>query len=105
MVMWVRGEKGGRGWRWRVTRWKSRIACVNQITTVKLISVIRNAPMVARNMYRPIEPIGLNIPTAGPGKGGAFRRRRGPSSRFPQNCYFHAFTKWPCEGKPIERAQ
>jgi hypothetical protein len=36
--------------RWLVIRSKSRIACVNQITTVRLTSVIRNAPMVARNM-------------------------------------------------------
>jgi hypothetical protein len=35
---------------------------VNQITTVRLTRVIRNAPIVARNMYRPIDPIGLNIP-------------------------------------------
>jgi hypothetical protein len=48
--------------RWLVIRSKSRIACVNQITTVRLTRVIRNAPMVARNMYRLIDPIGLNIP-------------------------------------------
>jgi len=32
---------------------------------VKLTSVIRNAPMVVRNMYRPIDPIGLNFPADG----------------------------------------
>ena len=36
--------------RWLVIRSNSRIACVNHITTVKLTSVITNAPMVARNM-------------------------------------------------------
>jgi hypothetical protein len=27
--------------------------------------VITNAPMVVRNMYRPIDPIGLNFPADG----------------------------------------
>jgi hypothetical protein len=61
--------------------------------------------MVARNMYRPIDPIGLNIPTTGPRQGGVIGRRKGAGSRSPQNRYFHAFTKWPCEGKAIEHAQ
>ena len=46
-------------------RSKSRIACVNQITTVKLTSMIRNATKVVRKMYRPIDPIGLDFPTDG----------------------------------------
>jgi len=41
------------------------MAWVNHITTVKLTTVIRNAPMVVRNMYRPIDPIGLNFPADG----------------------------------------
>ena len=36
--------------RWLVIRSNSRIACVNHITTVKLTSVITNAPIVVRNM-------------------------------------------------------
>ena len=52
-------------WRWLVIRSNSRIACVNHITTVKLTSVITNAPIVVRNMYRPIDPIGLNFPADG----------------------------------------
>jgi hypothetical protein len=28
--------------------------------------VIKNATMVVRNMYRPIDPIGLNFPADGP---------------------------------------
>ena len=35
--------------RWLVIRSNSRIACVNHITTVKLTSVITNAPIVVRN--------------------------------------------------------
>ena len=52
--------------RWLVIRSNSRIACVNHITTVKLTRVITNAPIVVRNMYRPIDPIGLNFPADGP---------------------------------------
>ncbi len=48
-----------------VIRSKSRIAWVNQITTVKVISVIRNATIVVRNMYRLIDPIGSRLPAAG----------------------------------------
>ena len=36
--------------RWLVIRSNSRIACVNHITTVRLTRVIRNAPIVVRNM-------------------------------------------------------
>jgi hypothetical protein len=35
------------------------------MTIVKLTQVITNAPIVVRNMYRPIDPIGLNIPADG----------------------------------------
>jgi hypothetical protein len=49
-----------------VIRSNSRIACVNHITTVKVTRVITNAPIVVRNMYRPIDPIGLNFPADGP---------------------------------------
>ena len=52
--------------RWLVIRSNSRIACVNHITTVRLTRVITNAAIVARNMYRPIDPIGLNFPADGP---------------------------------------
>ena len=52
--------------RWLVIRSNSRIACVNHITTVRLTRVITNAPIVVRNMYRPIDPIGLNFPADGP---------------------------------------
>src|SRR5580693_3820725 len=45
------------------------MACVNQITTVKLTSVIRNATMVVRKTYQPIDPIGPDFPTDGPPKG------------------------------------
>ena len=46
----VMPTKTSRVWRWLVIRSKSRIACVNQITTVRLTRMIRNAPIVARNM-------------------------------------------------------
>src|ERR1700730_16178085 len=90
-----------------VIRSKSRIACVNQITTVKLTSVIRNATMVVRNTYQPIDPIGPDFPTDGPPKG-----RTGPPSAAPrrepispQRKSFHAFTKWLGQGRPIGHAQ
>ena len=52
--------------RWLVIRSNYRIAWVNHITTVRVTSVIKNATMVVRNMYRPIDPIGLNFPADGP---------------------------------------
>jgi hypothetical protein len=57
---------------------------VNQITTVRLTKVIRNAPMVARNMYRPIDPIGLNIPLAGPGRRSVRDGAAGPAADLPR---------------------
>ncbi len=49
--------------RWLVIKSNSRIAWVNHITIVRLTQVSTNAPMVVRNMYQPIDPIGLNFPT------------------------------------------
>jgi hypothetical protein len=56
-------------------------------------------------MYRPIDPIGLNIPPAGLMALRRLRRRsrsRQPIS--PEDNHFHAFTKWPRQGKAIEHA-
>ena len=47
--------------RWLVIRSKSRIAWVNQITTVRVTSVIRNATIVVRKTYQLSDPIGLFI--------------------------------------------
>src|SRR5580692_599553 len=83
------------------------MACVNQITTVKLTSVIRNATMVVRKTYQPIDPIGPDFPTDGPPKGRTgppnAAPRREPIS--PQRKSFHAFTKWLGQGRPIGHAQ
>src|SRR5580693_6791114 len=82
------------------------MACVNQITTVKLTSVIRNATMVVRNTYQPIDPIEPDFPTDGPriGRTGPPAPPRGVS-RSPQCKSFHAFTKWLGQGRPIGHAQ
>jgi hypothetical protein len=66
--------------------------------------VIRNAPMVARNIYRPIDPIGLNIPPAGLCRRGIRDGMSGPAADLPRRQCFHAFTKWPRQGKAIEHA-
>ena len=71
-------------WRWLVIRSNSRIAWVNHITTVKLTSVIRNAPIVVRNMYRPIDPIGLDFPAAATPDRPAPRTPVGVAKRSPK---------------------
>ena len=53
--------------RWVPIGSNSRMACVNHVTTVRPTSVITNATMVVvRDMYQPIEPLGLNFPADGP---------------------------------------
>src|SRR5580692_5976247 len=61
------------------------MACVNQITTVKLTSVIRNATMVVRKTYQPIDPIEPDFPTDGPpiGRTGPPAPPRGVSRSLP----------------------
>ena len=84
------------------------MAWVNHITTVKLTTVIRNAPMVVRNMYRPIDPIGLNFPADGRyGRPGSpcGERNTAPEPRSPELDRFHAFTKWPRQGNVFEFAK
>jgi hypothetical protein len=55
-------------------------------------------------MYRPIDPIGLNIPlpTHAIAAFATTQQVRQPIS--PRRQYFHAFTKWPRQGKAIEHA-
>ena len=50
MISPVMPTKTSSVWRWLVIRSKSRIACVNHSTSVRLTRMIRNAPMVVRNM-------------------------------------------------------
>src|SRR5215471_18429204 len=75
-------------WRWLVIRSNSRMAWVNHITTVKLTSVITNAPMVVRNMYRPIDPMDSTSPQTGAMAAPAphaVKRNTAPRAEFPRN--------------------
>ena len=49
-------------WPWLVMMSMSRSAWVIQITAVRLTSTTRNAPNVARKMYRLIDPIRSIVP-------------------------------------------
>ena len=49
-------------WPWLVMMSMSRSAWVTQITAVRLTSTTRNAPNVARKMYRLIDPIRSIVP-------------------------------------------
>ena len=100
-IMPVMPTKTKSVWRSLVIRSKSRIAWVNQITTVKVISVIRNATIVVRNMYRVIDPIGLCL-------AGVRRLRRiganAATSLAPDRSHLRtsdAFTKWPRQGNAV----
>jgi hypothetical protein len=68
--------------------------------------VIRNAPMVARNMYRPIDPITIPQPAPSIARFATAQQVRQPIP--PEGNilrqHFHAFTKWPRQGKAIEHA-
>ena len=89
--------------RWLVMRSNSRIACVNHITTVRLTTVIKNAPIVVRNMYQPIDPIGLNFPADGaPQPPRPPKRGRHPPSRvFPNATSFMLSQSGPAKAKPL----
>ena len=92
--------------RWLVIKSNSRIAWVNHITIVRLTQVSTNAPMVVRNMYQPIDPIGLNFPTRGPhGRPGPRRRvfPLPPSSRVPQAAEFLLSQNGLAKAKPLNR--
>ena len=107
MIRPVMPMKTSSVWRWLVIRSNSRIACVNHITTVKLTRVIRNAPIVVRNMYRPIDPIGLNFPTGGPNgrPGSPTATQRRPSRVSPNAANFMLSQNGLAKAKPIELAQ
>src|SRR5262245_9671533 len=86
----------------------SRNACVIHMSAVTLAQITRNAPIVVRKIYRPMDPIRLTRPRSrqNPRCAGPLPPDGVPMvNRSPFYPLFDRATKWLGQGKAFEYAQ